>query len=125
MENKNITFDKIIKDKNILELIIKTFENDIKKDIQDENLKYESNNTSYNNVYGKYLKNNQIVFPLKIPQKNFSNYNEFKKIENNFIFLTEKYKNENSKERKSTIYRKKKQKLKLDEKKITLYYKKI
>jgi hypothetical protein len=125
MENKNITFDKIIKDKNILELIIKTFENDIKKDIQDENLKYESNNTSYNNVYGKYLKNNQIVFPLKIPQKNFSNYNEFKKIENNFIFLTEKYKNENSKERKSTIYRKKKPKLKLDEKKITLYWKKI
>ena len=123
--NNNITYDKIIKDKNILELIIKAFENDIKKDIQDENLKYESNNTSYNNVYGKYLKNNQILFPVKIPQKNFSNYNEFKKIENNFIFLTEKYKNENSKEGKSTIYRKKKPKLKLDEKKIILYWKKI
>lgn len=126
--NKNITYDKIIKDKNILELIIKAFENDIKKDIQDENLKYESNNTSYNNVYGKYLKNNQILFPVKIPQKNYINYNEFKKIENNFIFLTEKYKNENSKdskEGKSTIYRKKKPKLKLDEKKIILYWKKI
>ena len=127
MENKkNITFDRIIKDKNILELIIKTFENEIKKDLQDENLKYESNNNySYNNVYGKYLENKQILFPVKIPQKNFSNYNEFKKIENNFIFLTEKYKNENSKDGKSIIYRKKKPKSKSDEKKIIYYWKKI
>ena len=124
-KKKNITFDKIIKDKNILELIIKSFENDIKKDIQDENLIYESNDNSYNNVYDKYLKNNQILFPVKIPQKNLNNYNEFKKIENNFKFLTEKYKNENSKERKSIIYRKKKPKLKLDEKKIIYYWKKI
>ena len=126
MENKkSITFDKIIKDKNILELIIKAFENDIKKDIQDENLKYESNNNPYNNVYGKYLKKNQILFPVKIPKNNFSNYDEFKKIENNFKFLTEKYKNENSKEGKNIIYRKKKPKLKLDEEKIIFYWKKI
>ena len=129
LNTKNITIENVINNKNLFEEIIKFLEKDIKKEIENENLKYEYDNKAYD----QYLKNNQILFPVKIAQKNFNNYNEFKQVENEFLFLVKKNnnndinKNDNNNKiiEKSFIYKAKKPKLKLDEQKIKYFWQKI
>jgi hypothetical protein len=117
---KNITFEKVIKDKNILEQIMKKLEKDIKNELNKENLKYESDN----NIYNKYLSDSQFLIPVKKTKKNFNNYSEFKQVENCFLSLLEKN-GEIQNEKPSLVYRAKRPKLKLDYQKINSYWKKF
>lgn len=118
---KNITFEKVIKDKKLLEQIMKILEKHIKNEIKNEKLNYESDN---NNIYNKYLSDNHILLPVQKSKKNFNDYSEFKQVEKYFMSLIEKN-GDQQVEKPSLIYRAKRPKLKLDYQKINSYWKKF
>ena len=116
----NITFEKVIKDKSILDQIMKKLEKNIKNELKNENLNYESEN----NIYNKYLSDTNILLPVKKTKKIFNNYSEFKEMEKYFLSLIEK-KDEIKNEKPLLIYKAKRPKSKLDYQKINSYWKKF